>query len=192
MGAGSPESISKRMPGTARASERSFKQGAISLFILFHIIAITCWALPWNIPVFRDVRYLVLPYLRWSGLFQSWDMFAPNPEPVNSYLKAVVITHDHHMRVWSFPKMEELGFWERYRKERYRKFTEGLAAPGNEALWPDVASHIARAFDGPGDSPYKVMLIQYRSDIKPGTDESNEAPKLNVFYEGYIQPGDLR
>jgi hypothetical protein len=149
--------------------------------------------LPWNLPVIRDVKILVLPYLRWSGLFQSWDMFAPNPESVNSYIKAVVITQDHHMRVWSFPRMEELGFGERYRKERYRKFTDVLTGQENEVLWPDVANHIARAFARQGDSPDKVLLIQFRSIIKPGTGKSEpSAPQPKVFYEEYVQPGDLR
>lgn len=132
----------------------------------------------------------MLPYLRWSGLFQLWDMFAPNPEPVNSYIKAVVITHDHHMRVWTFPRMEELSYGERYRKERYRKFTDVLPGQENQILWPDVANHIARTFARRGDSPDKVLLIQFRSDIKPGTD--NAVPQLNVFYEEYIEPGELR
>lgn len=184
------KSRSTRTAGTRNSSDRVRWQGVISIFILFHLIAITCWAFPWNIPVVSTAKRIVLPYLRWSGLFQSWDMFAPNPEAVNSYIKAVVITHDHHMRVWTFPRMEELSLWERYRKERYRKFTDVLPGQENEAVWPDVANHIARAFARQGDSPDKVLLIQFRSNIKPGTDHA--APQPNVFYEEYIEPGDLR
>jgi hypothetical protein len=188
--ASSREAASRRRPESGNSADSRRGQNAISIFILFHVIAITCWALPWNVPVIRNVKRIVLPYLRWSGLFQSWDMFAPNPESVNSYIKAVVITHDHHMRVWTFPRMEELSLWERYRKERYRKFTDVLPAQENQALWPDVANHIARAFARRGDSPDKVLLIQFRSDIKPGND--NAEPQPNVFYEEYIEPGDLR
>lgn len=189
--ASSRDAVSKQRPERRRDSAGSRRwQGLISIFILFHLIAITCWAFPWSVPIVRNVKIIVLPYLRWSGLFQSWDMFAPNPEPVNSYIKAVVITHDHHMRVWTFPRMEELSFAERYRKERYRKFTDVLPGQENEALWPDVANHIARTFARQGDSPDKVLLIQFRSDIKPGTE--NAAPQPNVFYEEYIEPGELR
>ena len=45
--------------------------------------------------------------------------------------------------------MEELSFRERYRKERYRKFEEVLQDQQNEALWPDVATHIARLLKSP-------------------------------------------
>jgi hypothetical protein len=188
--ASSREAVSKQRAEHGDSAGSRRWQGAISIFILFHLIAITCWAFPWNVPVVSNVKKIVLPYLRWSGLFQSWDMFSPNPESVNSYIKAVVITHDHHMRVWTFPRMEELSLGERYRKERYRKFTDVLPGQENEALWPDVANHIARAFARQGDSPDKVLLIQFRSDIKPGTD--NAVPQPNVFYEEYIEPGELR
>ena len=170
-----------------------FRRGAVNIFIVFHLIAIACWTMPWNFAVVRDVRALVGPYMIWSGLFQTWDMFAPNPSPVNGYIKAIVITRDHHLKVWTFPRMEELSYWERYRKERYRKFVEVLPDAQNGILWPAVAGHAARLFNNPNDPPEKVMLIQFRADIRPGEDESHEpAPEPNVFYDDYVEPGDLR
>jgi hypothetical protein len=188
---------SKRRPtqvsGTRNSSDRARWQTIVSIFILFHLIAITCWASPWNIPVVRDVKELVRPYLLWSGLFQSWDMFAPNPKPENAYVRAVVITSDRHIKVWNFPRMEELSFGQRYQKERYRKFVESILDQKNEALLPDAANHIARQFNNPLDPPDKVMLIQFQSTIKPWVDDTNEpTPKPNIFYDEYVQPGDLR
>jgi hypothetical protein len=159
---------------------------------MFHLIAITCWAFPWNFSAVREVKELVRPYMVWSGLFQTWDMFAPDPKSINSYMRAVVITQDRHIKVWNFPRMEELSFGERYRKERYRKFAEALPEK-EEALWPDVAAHVARLFNSQNDPPYKVLLIQFRADIRPGANESSEPVyKPNAFYEGYVEPGDLR
>jgi len=129
----------------------------------------------------------------WAGLFQSWDTFAPNPRPVNSYIKAVVITQNHHIHAWTFPRMEELSFGERYRKERYRKFAEVLSDQSSAGLWPDVANHLARSFTSQADTPNKVLLIQFRSDIKPEADGPyDQIPKSNIFYEKYLQPEDLR
>ncbi|HEV3151436.1 MAG TPA: hypothetical protein VGY94_10800 [Acidobacteriaceae bacterium] len=175
------------------SANRSFAHAAISVFILFHLIAITCWAVPWNVSVMRELKELIRPYMAWSGLYQSWDMFAPNPKSIDSYIKAVVFTGDRRMKVWTFPRMEELGFAERYQKERYRKFEETLPEQRYEALRPGVATHVARLFNSQVDPPDKVVLIEFRSDIKPGADESYvPVPKPNVFYEGYIQSGDLR
>lgn len=175
------------------SGDRGSRQNLISIFILFHLIAITCWALPWNATVVTDVRELVRPYMLWTGLFQQWDMFSPNPRSVNAYCKAVVITTDRHMKVWNFPRMEELSFGQRYTKERYRKFVEDLLDQKSEGLWPDVANHVARQFNNPIDPPDKLMLIQFQTDIKPWADESYDpAPTPTVFYEEYVQPGDLR
>jgi len=177
-------------PGTENETE-TLRRGAISVFILFHLIAITCMALPANFSALNTVRELVQPYMLWIGLFQTWDMFGPDPRATNSYVKAVVITQGHHMNVWAFPRMEELSFAEKYRKERYRKFLDVLPEPQNAPLWPDVAKHVAAQFSNQNDPPDKVLLIEFQSDIHPGAAQES-TPRPNVFYDDYVQPGDLR
>ena len=168
------------------------RRRVISAFILFHLIAITLWALPYDFPVIVHARDLIQPYMRWTGLFQTWDMFAPNPVPTNTTIKAVVIT-DHHMHVWEYPRMDKLGFGERYRKERYRKFAENLLQDRTALLLGDVSKHIARFYNDPDDPPEKVILLKYESEIRPWT-EDGSVPAVNpsVLYEGYIDPADLR
>ena len=137
------------------------------------------------------MKELVRPYMLWTGLFQSWDTFAPSPPVVNSFVKAVVVTRDGHLDVWAFPRMEQLSYNERYRKERYRKFAEVMQQPNNAAIWPDIARHVARLFNNQADPPAKVLLIQYQTDITPGVDESS-TPKATAFYEDYVQPEELK
>jgi hypothetical protein len=183
----------KRRSFEDHSADHPVPHAAVSIFILFHLIAITAWAVPVNFLAVRELREIIRPYMLWTGLYQSWDMFAPNPKSIDAYIKAVVFTQDRHIKVWTFPRMEELSFGERYHKERYRKFAEMLPDQKNEALWPGVAAHVARLFNNPIDPPDKVVLIEFRADIKPGTDESSApVPKPNVFYEGYLEPGDLR
>ena len=181
-------------PSKSEAENReSVRRAAINVFILFHLVAIICVALPWNLPITSSVKELVRPYMRWTGLYQTWDMFGPDPEMVNSYVKSVIITQDRHVQVWSFPRMEELGFGERYEKERYRKFLEVLPQTQYAPLWPDVARHLARSLNNQADPPDKVMLIQFQSEIRPGSDDSHQpTPRPNVFYDDYLQPGDLK
>lgn len=173
------------------AEGKAFLQGAISVFILFHLVAIICWAMPVNSPLFAVVNEMTRPYLLWTGLFQSWDMFAPDPIKTNTYVKAVVITQNHHVHVWSFPRMDQLGFGQRYQKERYRKFVEDMLREQNAALLPDVVKHIARFYNDPADPPQKVLLIKFDSDITPGSKNERE-PRPTDFYDDYIEPEDLR
>jgi hypothetical protein len=175
------------------AESSPFLRGAMSTFILFHLIAITCWAAPTSFWLVSGIRGIVRPYMLWSGLFQSWDTFAPNPPTVNSYVKAAVVTQDRRIHVWAFPRMEELSYSQRYFKERYRKLSEVMLQPNNAAILPDIANHIARLFNNQTDPPEKVLLVQYQTDIKPGADETRKPiPKPFAFYDDYVQPEDLK
>jgi hypothetical protein len=172
---------------------KGFRHGAISVFILFHLIAILCWAAPTASPLVEGVKGLVGPYMQWTALSQSWDTFAPDPKAVNAYLKAVAITQHGHMHVFAFPRMEQLSFGERYRKERYRKFAENLAVAGNAAVWPDIARHVARQYPNPADPPDKVVLVQFLADITPwAQNEHGQTPRPVVFYEDFVEREDLR
>jgi hypothetical protein len=184
------QSIQDDAPETVET--KGWLQGAISIFILFHLVAITCWAIPFNWRLLIGVREITQPYMLWTGLFQSWNMFSPNPVVTNTYFKAVVITENHHMQVWAFPQMDQLSYGQRYQKERYRKFLENMLLEQNAPMLPDVVSHIARLYNNPADLPQQVLLIKFQSDITLGSDDEHEpTPKPSDFYDQYIEPGDL-
>lgn len=183
--------VRSSQPGTAGNQE--FLRGVISIFILFNMIAILSWAIPLNVAPLPQIKQILRPYLLWTGLFQSWDFFAPNPRPVNSYIQAVVVTQDHHMRVFNFPRMEQLSYTKRYREERYRKFAEVLCDSRYAALWPDVARHVARSLNNSTGPPQMVILMKFQTPILYGVTPAQEpAAKPEFFYEYYVSSGDLR
>ena len=168
---------------------------AISTFLLFHLIVITCWCVPLDWALIRKVRDVVHPYMIWSGLFQGWDMFAPSPRSVNAHVEAAVILRDGQTRAWRFPRMEQLSLPERYYKERYRKFVENLEPDRNAPVWPDVARHIARFYGGDASNPPEiVMLIRYWSDIAPPSDRPYQPTRerARIFFEYNVKPEDLK
>ncbi len=135
------------------------KHAVISAFLLFHLVAITCWCIPVNSALIANFKDLIRPYMLWSGLFQGWDMFAPTPPNINSYIQAAVIYKDGRTQIWKFPRMEQLGLFERYYRERYRKFEENLRQDANSALWPDVARHIARLNNNDVSNPPAIVVL---------------------------------
>ncbi len=188
-----PQSQAVHPSQPANAENPGFLQGAISIFILFNMLAILSWAIPLNVAPIPQIKEIVRPYLLWTGLFQSWDFFAPNPRPVNSFIQAVAVTQDHRMRVFNFPRMEQLSYDKRYREERYRKFAEVLCDSRYAALWPDVARHVARLLDSPTDPPRMVILMKFQAPIKYGLTSAQEpVPKPEFFYEYYVSGEDLR
>jgi hypothetical protein len=167
---------------------------AINVFLVFHIVAIACWCLPFDAPLFPLCRNLVRPYFLWSGLFQSWDMFAPTPPAANTYVEAVVVYGDGSRKTWALPRMEQLGLAQKYFKERYRKFAENLLQDENEPLLPDVARHIARLNSTPAKPAKLVLLIQKFSFMLRGADGSYvPGPWEQHILLGYgLQPEDLQ
>jgi hypothetical protein len=101
----------------------------------------------------------------WTGLFQSWDTFAPRPKASNTRLEGVVIARDGHISRYRFPEMQEFSFLRRYVKERYRKFAEMLPVESNAFAWPDVVQRLARGYSDPANPVEVVMLIKYSTDI---------------------------
>jgi hypothetical protein len=170
------------------------KRVLINLFLGFHILAIACWCLPLNLAPLRFGKNFIRPYFLWSGLFQSWDMFAPIPASANSYVEATIIYKDGTRKTWTFPRMEELSRKDRYIEERYRKFEENVQNSANDAMWPDVARRIARANNSP-DKPVKtILLIQKWSPIVAGADGSYEPQpwEQHVLFGYGVRPEDLQ
>jgi len=166
----------------------------INVFLIFHILAIACWTLPTSNTFVLTWRNAIRPYMVWSGLFQSWDMFSPVPKVTNAYMEAVVIFTDGSTSMWSFPRMELLSLNERYSQERYRKFVEVLLDGRNSTLWPDVARYIARMPDIRMHDPQKILLVVRWSDIVAHDDGTfTRSPwDAHVFYSYDVKPGDVQ
>ncbi len=185
-------------PGSARVfSNGKMRRLAISVFLLFHILLIASWCIPSNGMGLSAIKNNIAPYLWRSGLFQSWEMFAPNPTHTNAFVTAEVILRDGQMRLWTFPQMQEVGYIERYAKERYRKFAnERLFLKTNSMLWPDAARYIARLHADPLNPPRVVKLIHCWSLVSPPSAPGQPPPldswERHVFFTYTVDPGDLR
>jgi hypothetical protein len=177
-----------------RCPLHSAKRLAINLFLAFHILAISCWCVPLGFPLLSSFRGLIRPYFLWSGLFQSWDTFAPTPLLANSYVEAIVVYRDGSKKTWSFPRMEQLSLGDRYFEERYRKFSENLQSDANDALWPDVARKIARLNSPPSNPATTVILIEKWSPIVFRADGSYIPASWDqhVLYGYGVKPEDLQ
>jgi hypothetical protein len=137
------------------------------------------------------------PYAATAGLQVGWSMFAPNPTRQNTYLDAEITYPGGRKHIWTFPQMQELGYAERYAKERYRKFAnERLWVKENSALWPDAARYIARLNADSSNLPQTVKLVHYWSVIpsepSPGELLPPERWQREMFFVYTVRPGDLR
>ena len=176
------------------------KRRLINLFIVLYLVTTVCWAIPFNSRLRTRVVKLTSPGVLWIGLWQNWDLFAPNPRSSNVYLEAEVTFQDGKKMVWRFPRMEELGIVESSFKERYRRWAnDNVRMDSKSQLWPDAARFIARLHASPHNPPQTVRLVRYLSVIDkpyavgygkllPATDSW----KSTVFFTYDVQPDDLR
>ena len=158
-------------------------------FVLFHLAAVVGWAFTPEAPgtkFERAVRNRFAFYMLPTGLWQSWDMFAPNPAMANVYLEAEVTMRDGSRTTWRFPRMEQLGYWQRFRKERYRKWAhERIATTGEGPADPmlcDAAARLAaRQVGRPENPPAVVELVRYRAAIPPPSRQELARPSAPAW-----------
>jgi hypothetical protein len=185
---------SKRFSAAKNQFQNLTRRRLVMVFVLLHLVAISLFSLPVEAFPFTALRGLLAPYMRCVGLNEMWNTFAPNPKSAEQYLKAVVVTLNGDIEVYSFPRMEELSFYERYRKERYRKFAESALCNDCSGLWPDIEKEVARRAMNPLDPPDRVILLKFESPIDPKTgavgDEAHAKP--TVFAEKSIESVDLQ
>jgi hypothetical protein len=150
---------------------RGLRRAVIHAFVLFHLAAVTAWSFTSTeskAPVDRAVRSAFGWYMFPTGLWQAWNMFAPNPGMSNVYVEAEVTLRDGSTATWRFPRMDELGYFERYRVERYRKWgNERVFAGGkpDPVIAADAARFAARQVERPGNPATRVELARYRAQI---------------------------
>lgn len=165
---------------------------AVTVFVAFHLFGVIAWCVPLDSPLVVRCREAIKGYMLFTGLFQKWDMFAPDPSRLNNYISATVTYRDGRTSEWDFPRMEKLGIVDKYFKERYRKYaSDNLRLDTRSGLWPDAARYVARANDNPADPPVAVELIRHWSEVPPPGGAPNPWSQF-TFFKYAVRPEDVR
>ncbi|SPF35684.1 conserved exported hypothetical protein [Candidatus Sulfopaludibacter sp. SbA4] len=165
----------------------------LTLFIAFHVVAITLWVLPLNKSLTGFLHRWIGPYFSFTGLRQEWSLFAPDPLAADSYIDAHVVLQNGDLRIWDFPRLEGLDFKQRYSKARYRKFEGWLYRKNFAYAWPDTARYVARQFKASGVPPSTVTLVRHWARIPPIASAPDTSPswRSTVLFVYQVSPEDL-
>lgn len=184
----------------------------VKLFVAFHVVGITVWSLPnprrpvmigtvepygFDWLLYYNTRYVkdspLRYYLLTTGVWQSWDMFAPNPSNVDFWGDAEVLYEDGTSERYPYPRMYELPILEKYVKERFRKFFERAGDDGYRFMWPVFAQRVAYEMDKhPGNPPVRVKLYRYRQVLQgPGKQNPTDYDRF-MYYDHLVDHGDLK
>jgi hypothetical protein len=134
----------------------------ISGFIFIYLSAVSIFAFPFSFKPWSSLRNMVTPMLNTVGLWQNWSMFSPYPRSYQCYVDAEIEYLDGHKEVWSFPRMEQLSFWQRFKQERYRKLvSDNLCQDIHNALMPHIAKYVAYESSIPNNPPMRVRFNKH-------------------------------
>jgi len=172
----------------------SIRKPIISAFLVCYIFCIGIWLLP---PSAVRNKFLepVAPLISYLGLWQSYAVFA-YPRKTNLDLQAVVFYKDGSTSTWQYPRVDQLGLFERSLKERYRKFGyEHLNVDKDAVLRPSFCRFVARLNNIGGRTPQTIILVRHWAPI-PLPENSIGLPlpthdRQTNFFSYQVQPGDL-
>ncbi|HET6385632.1 MAG TPA: hypothetical protein VFJ58_19750 [Armatimonadota bacterium] len=170
-----------------------WKKGVISAFIIFHVVAVASWLMP-DSTIKQNLTTVTFWYVIPVGLWQAWDMFAPNPSGLNMYVHARVQNSDGSVWEYSLPRMNRLGFVARYAQERFRKYVENAHLDASRRFWPDMARWVARQDrEQTGKIPTHVQLIRTWWEVPAPPPDTSQAPpedwRTFTFYNTDIKNG---
>lgn len=197
---GSKPAAAHTEPRTSVAREWGLR--LLGVLIAAHILAILTWSVPGDAPAVKRIRHFFEPYLLYTGLWQSWDMFSPNPMSINAYLEAELTMANGTKKVWEFPRMEKMGLFDKFRYERYRKWAiDRVRLDAYSGIWPETARYIARLFyDDPAGPPREITLVRHWRTIKDPRQlwiplgKENELLKEDsyAFFHYNVRPEDIQ
>lgn len=142
----------------------------------------------------RWLSVAVRGYLQSTGLWQYWDMFAPNPSNLDVWVDAIVTFDDGSRVVHAYPRIAALPIPMKYVQERYRKYLERAHAEGFAFLWPAFAQRIAleEFVAHPGRVPTRVVLRRHFRTIQPPGETTPDAYQVYPYFEYDVDVAKLR
>lgn len=184
----------------------------VKLFVAFHVIGITLWSLPnprrpvmlgtvepygadWIL--YYNTLYVknswLRNYLLTTGVWQSWDMFAPNPSNTDFWGDAEVTYEDGTTERYAYPRMYTMSIPMKYLNERFRKFFERAGDDGHRYMWPVFAQRVAYDMDTkPGNPPVRVKLFRYKLVLEGPGKPIPEDYNRQMYYEHQVDAYALK
>ena len=132
-------------------------------------------------------------YVMSTGVWQSWDMFAPNPARRDTYLDAEVTFADGTKKIVAYPRMYDLSIPEKYVKERYRKYVERLWKNDYAYKWDQFALYMAQlAYTDRNNPPTLVLVRAHWRDVQPMDQPQQENYNSETFIRYIVPQEQLR
>jgi len=177
----------------------------LSPAILLYLVVVGVQAIPSRIALAGRVQRALAPALCWTGLWQSWAFFAPNPRNAQFRLDAEIVREDGVTVIWKDAPARGSSPLARRRMQEYRlrrwTYDRIIYDDYDPRLRPLLARYVAREAARTGASPPKdIMLRRHVGKIQPpklrgwfaAVGEPETRWRQDAFFAYAVRPEDLR
>jgi hypothetical protein len=122
----------------------------------------------------RAVRELISPWLLRAGIRQSvWNLFAPEPDVVNTRLRAEITYRDGELRQWQGPDWSQTSAWQKWIGYRDVRWYDYVSEQSGAAAWEPWCRYLARTErpDFPDADRGAEVRVTYRESVTPSASE---------------------
>lgn len=137
------------------------------------------------------LHFALMPLLVRLGLNQgAWNLFAPDPDRVNTRFRAEITYRDGERREWQGPEWGKVSAWQKWIGHRHREWFDHLALQSGAPGWKSWCRHVAR-LERPdlenADQGAEVRLLYQEATIPPA--EQRPWPSIRqpaTFDDGWV------
>jgi hypothetical protein len=126
----------------------------------------------------RAIHHL-RPVLNNLGLYQGdWQLFAPDPDQINTWVEARVVRSDGSTWTWTTPDWLRRSQLEKLMEGRHQKLADAFRLDIRQALRPHLCDYVARLTPPTpsGARPVRVELTRHWWDLpEPGRHAAEKA-----------------
>jgi len=159
-----------------------------TILVVGYAVAAFSWTMPASLFPPKPIidRVAVGPFLL-LGLWQSWDMFSPDPRTIDICVELRCINRDGTSDRRMLSDMVAMGYYERWQKDRWRKyFNDHLRLDDEHALWQPFAEYAARRLREEGHDPAAIELVRWWRPCDPAIRPDLRADVRQTPWQNYV------
>lgn len=168
-----------------------------TMLVAAYAVAALSWSMPPEVfpPKPLIDRVARVPFTVFS-LWHAWDMFSPDPRDIDVCVEVAFTEWDGARDRLMLTDMVAMGYVERWRKDRWRKFfNDNLRLDDNAWLWQPFAEYAVRRLRDDGYDPASIELVRWwrpcQRPVHPGlrADERQTPFSSNRFHAWQVPRG---
>lgn len=140
-----------------------------TIVVAAYAVAAFSWTMPVGLfPPKPLIDRASSPLMTLCGLWQSWEMFSPEPRRDDIRVEVRFVNRDGTSHRLMLTAMNSMGYGERMQRERWRKFfNDHLRLDEESRLWQPFVEFMARALREEGQDPATIELIRWWRTAEP-------------------------